>query len=90
MTCRKENIILGLPWLKKANPTINWTIQTLIFDKSIDKSQDLYQHHTVDMTRHQSYYQLIPRLPKHISVDMVKENHLSSYLNQETESQYIC
>ena len=50
MTCGKENIILGLSWLKKANPTINWTMQTLIFNKSIDESQDLYQRHTMDMT----------------------------------------
>ena len=41
MTYRKENMILGLPWLKRANPTINWTTQTLIFDKSIDKSWEL-------------------------------------------------
>ena len=50
MTCGKENIILGLPWLKKANPTINRTTQTLILNESIDKSQDLYQHHTADTT----------------------------------------
>ena len=85
MTCGKENIILGLPWLKKANPTINWTMQTLTFDKSIDESQELYRHHTADTTQHQSHYQL----PKHINVDMIKEDHLGAYLNQETESQYI-
>ena len=89
MTCGKENIILGLPWLKKANPTINWTMQTLILDKSIDKSWDLYQHHTMDMTRHQSHYQPTPQLPKHINMDMIKEDHLSPYLNQETKFQYI-
>ena len=50
MTCGKENIILGLSWLKKANPMIDWTMQTLIFNKSIDKSRDLYQHHIADMT----------------------------------------
>ena len=89
MTCGKENIILGLPWLKKANPTIDWTTQTLKFDESIDKSWDLYQHHTADVTWHQSHYWPTPRLSKHINVDMIKKDHLSSYLNQETESKYI-
>ena len=89
MTCGKENIILGLPWLRKANPTIDWTMQTLTFNESIDESQELYQHHTADTTWHQSHYQPTPRLPKHINVDMVREDHLGVYLNQETESQYI-
>ena len=89
MTCGKENIILGLPWPKKANPTIDWTTQTLKFDESIDKSWDLYQHHTADVTWHQSHYWPTPRLSKHINVDMIKKDHLSSYLNQETESKYI-
>ena len=46
MTYGKENVILGLPWLKKANPSFNWTTQTLTFDKSIDKLQELYHYHT--------------------------------------------
>ena len=50
MTCGKENIILGLPWLKKANPIIDWTMQTLTFDEFIDESQELYRHHVVDTT----------------------------------------
>ena len=25
MTCGKENVILGLPWLKKANPKVDWS-----------------------------------------------------------------
>ena len=56
MTCGKENIILGLPWLKKAKPMIDWTMQTLILDESIDESWDLYQHHTADTTQDQSHY----------------------------------
>ena len=89
MTCGKENIILGLPWLKKANPTVDWTMQTLTFDESIDESQELYWHHAADMAQHQSHYRPTPWLPKHINVDMIKEDHLGSYLNQETKSQYI-
>ena len=89
MSCGKENIILGLPWLKKANPMIDWTMQTLILNKSIDESWDLYWHHTMDMTWHQSHYWVTPQLSKHINIDMIKEDHLGLYLNQETESQYI-
>ena len=89
MTCKKENVILGLPWLKKANSSVNWSIQTLAFDESIDKSQELYHCHTIDTAWHSSYYWPIPRLSNYVHVDMVKENHLGSYLNQETESQYI-
>ena len=65
-------------------------MQTLTFHESIDEFRELYQHHTTDTTQHQSHYQPTPRLPKHINVDMVKEDHLGTYLNQETESQYIC
>ena len=42
------------------------------------------------MTWHSSYYQPTLQLPKHINVDLIKEDHLRSYLNQETKSQYIC
>ena len=81
MTCRKENVILGLPWLKKANPTVNWTTQTLVFDESIDESQELYQNYTMDTAQHSFHYHSTPQLPKHVNVDMVKEDHLRSYLN---------
>ena len=90
MTCRKENVILDLPWLKKANSTVNWTIQTLVFNESIDKLQEFYHCHTTDTARYSSYYLPTPWLSKHVNMDMVKEDHLGSYLNQETESQYIC
>ena len=90
MTCGKGNIILGLPWLKKANPTVDWAIQTLIFDESIDESQELYHYYKIDTAQHLFYYQSTLQLPRHVHVDMIKEDHLSSYLNQETKSQYIC
>ena len=69
---------------------VDWITQTLIFNEFIDKSQELYQCYAVDPTRHFSHYQPISQLPKHICIDIVKEDHLGSYLNQETESQYIC
>ena len=90
MTCRKENIILGLPWLRKANPTIDWTTQTLTLDESIDESQELHRYHSTNITRHQSHYRPTPRLPNHVNIDIAKENHLGTYLNQETEFQYVC
>ena len=50
MICGKENIILGLPWLRKANPTIDWTTQTLILNESIDESRELYQCRSTNTT----------------------------------------
>ena len=90
MTSRKENVILGLPWLRKANPTVDWIMQTLVFNESINKSQELYQCYVADTTWHSSHYWPTPWLPKHVHIDMVKKDHLGSYLNQETKSQYIC
>ena len=56
MTCGKENMILGLPWLKKANPTVNWATQTLTFNESIEKFQELYQHYVTNTAWHSSHY----------------------------------
>ena len=89
MTCGKENIILGLPWLKKANPMVNWVMQTLVFAKSIDESQELYQCYVADPTQRSSHHKPAPQLSKYVHIDMVKEDHIGSYLNQETKSQYI-
>jgi hypothetical protein len=36
MDCGNENIILGLPWLRNTNPTIDWDRQTLTIPESID------------------------------------------------------
>ena len=90
MICGKENVILGLPWLNKTNSTINWTIQILVFDESIDEFQELYQYYVADTTWNSFHYQPTSQLPKHIHIDMVKEDHLGSHLNQEMESQYVC
>ena len=38
----KENLILGLPWLRNVNPTINWKTKTLSIMESTDQSKDLY------------------------------------------------
>ena len=37
MRCGNENIILGLPWLKKANPNIDWVTETVTISKCTDR-----------------------------------------------------
>ena len=51
-----KNVILGLPWLKDVNPTIDWNQKTLSIDESLDQSKDLYLSHTADSTRHDSHF----------------------------------
>jgi hypothetical protein len=41
MDCGNENVILGFPWLRNANPTIDWDRQTLTIPESMDQSADL-------------------------------------------------
>ena len=48
MGCGKENLILGLPWLKNVNPTINWMTKTLFIMESTDQSKDLYSAYNQD------------------------------------------
>ena len=43
-----ENIILGLPWLKEVNPTINWVERTLSIKEFLDQSQELFCSFSVD------------------------------------------
>jgi len=45
----KDNIILGLSWLRSTNPTINWTARTLSIDESIDESKFLFTSHEKDV-----------------------------------------
>lgn len=39
MGCGNENIILGLPWLKKVNPNIDWVTETVIISKHTDQME---------------------------------------------------
>jgi hypothetical protein len=92
MALGRDNVILGLPWLKSTNPTIDWKNRTLTIDESLDESRDLYTTYVADDERHNSssgYYKTPARPPKHVHVDAVTDAHLFSYLDQETESQYI-
>ena len=47
MSCRNKNIILGLPWLKGANPDINWEEESLTLDDKIDQSRELVEQHNI-------------------------------------------
>ena len=50
MGCGNENIILGLPWLKQANPNINWVTETIVISKRMDQTETL-NHKTGIMQR---------------------------------------
>ena len=56
MACRQDNVILGLPWLKAANSSINWKNCTLSLDQSIDQSTELYSSFAKDMDHHHNHY----------------------------------
>jgi hypothetical protein len=52
LNCGKENMILGLPWLRKTNPTINWAlgkvhIPSLSRSPQHDSPQAVAQHYLV-------------------------------------------
>ena len=47
MSCGNENIILGLPWLKEANPNIDWEKESLTLDDKIDQSKELVELHNI-------------------------------------------
>ena len=50
MSLGSTNVLLGLPWLKATNPTINWKKQVISIDESIDESKLLYSTFTSDTT----------------------------------------
>ena len=56
MSCRKENLILGLPWLRTVNPKIDWHRKTLSISKSTDQLKLLYTLHTHDIGCHNQTY----------------------------------
>ena len=41
MGCGNENIILGLPWLKKINPRIDWVTETVVIPRKTDQTKAL-------------------------------------------------
>ena len=53
MGCRNENIILGLPWLKKANPNIDWVTETVTISKHTDQMEAF--NHKTGITQRTNY-----------------------------------
>ena len=41
--CGKDNIILGLPWLNRVNPTINWVNKNINIHKATDQTEEYNQ-----------------------------------------------
>ena len=80
MACGRDNIILGLPWLKAANPSINWKNHTLSLDESIDESAKLYFSFTKDTDHHNNHYWKPPSwIPRHVNVDAITDSRLYQY-----------
>ena len=56
MNLGNENIILGLPWLKDVNPSIDWARKTIAIKESLDQSQELFCSFSADTKRHKSHF----------------------------------
>ena len=56
MNLGNENVILGLPWLKDVNPTINWVDKTISIKESLDQSQELFLSFSTNTKRHESHF----------------------------------
>ena len=53
MGCGNENIILGLPWLKKANLNIDWVKETMVILKHTDQTEAF--NHKTGITQRTNY-----------------------------------
>ena len=63
MGCGNENIILGLPWLKKANPNIDWVMETVTISKHTDQMKAFnYKTGITQRTNHMkpTYHEFFP------------------------------
>ena len=80
ISCGKENLILGLPWLQTINPKINWHTKTLSIPESTDQSRLLYTLHTRDTDCHNQMYYKTPTSPSHKATVCCTDQHLLSYL----------
>ena len=90
MGCGRENVILGLPWLRTMNPTIDWVRQTLTIPESCDQLKDLYTTHTANFQCHNSFFRKpLPCTPLHVNVDTVYDSCFYDYLDHNTEDQYL-
>ena len=85
ISCGKENLILGLPWLRTVNPKIDWHTKTLSISELTDQSKLLYTLHT----RHnQTNHKTLTSLPQEAMVHRT-DQHLLSYLQHENENQFL-
>ena len=90
MNLGNENVILGLPWLKELNPTINWVERTLFIKESLDQSQELFCSFSIDTKQHKSRFtRPSVKTPRHTNVNTIVDQHLFAYNNWETENEYI-
>ena len=85
----KDNVILGLPWLRTTNPTIDWSSRTLSIDESVDESKFLFASHETDYKRHNSFFKAPARPPRHVNVNAITDSRLFEYNQWEEESAYI-
>ena len=90
MSCGRENVILGLPWLQITNPAIDWSCQTISISKECNQSKDLYSIHAADTEQHNTFFHKpLPRTPCHVNIDAVSDQRLYEFLHYETEDQFI-
>ena len=90
MSCGRENLILGLPWLQNTNPIINWSCQTLSISETCDQSKELYAMHTSNNEHYNTFFRKpLPRTPRHVNTDIISDQRLYEFLHYETKDQYI-
>ena len=90
MSCGKESLILGLPWLRTINPKIDWHEKTISIPGSTDQSKSLHNLYTYDTNRHHQWLPKSPiSQPHEVMVNQVLDHHLFSYLHHESENQFL-
>ena len=70
MGCGNENIILELPWLKKANPNIDWVMETVTISKHTDQMEAF--NHKTGITQRTNYTK--PTYHKFLPNEYTREN----------------
>ena len=90
MNLGNENIILGLPWLKELNPTINWVERTLSIKETLNQPQELFCSFSIDTKRYESCFtRPSVKPPQHTNMNAIVDQHLFAYNDWETENEYI-
>ena len=63
MGCGSDNIILGLPWLKKISPRIDWVMETITIPRKSDQTEALnYKTGITQRTNYTkpTYHEMLP------------------------------